>query len=165
MLIDEFGLEDVHHAPAFFDVQKLRHLNGEYIRELPVASFIAPPRPGSPRSTGVRGRPTDRPPWPPERFDPGRLQPMAPLVQERVATLAEVPGMVDFIFLADPVIDEASWEKAMANDDAAAEILDGAIDAYATCAWDAAALGGRHRELAERWAASWARPRPPSGWR
>ena len=77
-LVGEFRLEDVHHAPAFFDVQKLTHLNGEYIRELPVDEFVArsrpwvAPEPGSgprPRSGRRRGRPSGstRPPSPRSR--------------------------------------------------------------------------------------------------
>ena len=46
--------------------------------------------------------PSPRPPWPAERFDPERFARMAPVVQERVATLSEVPAMVDFVFLEDP---------------------------------------------------------------
>ncbi len=33
-LIEQFRLEDVSHSPAFFDVKKLTHMNGEYIRAL-----------------------------------------------------------------------------------------------------------------------------------
>ena len=35
-----FALEDVHHAPAFFDVAKLRHVNAEHLRALPSEAFV-----------------------------------------------------------------------------------------------------------------------------
>jgi glutamyl-tRNA synthetase len=60
---------------------------------------------------------------------------MAPLVQERVATLAEVPAMVDFLFLDQPPIEQASWDKAIARDGEAGHILDVAMAAYAECPW------------------------------
>ena len=30
--VPEFTLEDVHHAPAFFDLVKLRHVNAEHLQ-------------------------------------------------------------------------------------------------------------------------------------
>ncbi len=54
-----FRLEDVNHAPAFFDVAKLTHMNGEYIRAMPVDDFIEACRPWL---TG------DVAPWPADRF-------------------------------------------------------------------------------------------------
>ncbi|HVX19884.1 MAG TPA: glutamate--tRNA ligase family protein [Acidimicrobiales bacterium] len=188
-LVREFRLEDVHHAPAFFDVQKMTHLNGEYVRELPVDEFIERSRPwidpaaavaaglplrsptatssaaiasaatpsaatpsaatppaGTPSTAAasagtanvsewVPGVPA--PPWPPERFDPAVFAAVAPLVQERVSRLDQVPGMVDFLFLAEPAMDPAGWDKAIGRDDGAPAILAAAVDAYGTCDWTA----------------------------
>jgi glutamyl-tRNA synthetase len=120
-MLEWFRLEDVNHSPAFFDVAKLTHINGEYIRALTLDAFIGA---CDPWLTG------DRAPWPVSDFDPGAFSAMAPLVQERVAVLGEVPAMVDFLFLDDPAIDEDSWAKAVAGDDRAADILAGAIEAY-----------------------------------
>ena len=44
-LIERFRLEDVQRSPAFFDVKKLDHFNGVYIRALSVAEFIEAARP------------------------------------------------------------------------------------------------------------------------
>jgi glutamyl-tRNA synthetase len=137
-LVREFRLEDVHHAPAFFDVKKLAHLNGEYIREMPVERFVDATEPwvfpGDALETAVAP-----PPWPPERFDPAIFGAMAPLVQERVTLLADVPAMVDFLFQADPVMDPDSWQR-IAGDPLAPEILSSAVTAYETCDWSAEAL-------------------------
>jgi glutamyl-tRNA synthetase len=135
-LIAEFSLEDVHHAPAFFDVKKLTHLNGEYIRELTAAGFEAAVKPWvEPDLDGAAWSPsTNEVPWPPDRFDEGRFAAIAPLVQERVAVLGEVPAMVDFLFLEQPAIDEKSWAK-VARDPNASAILTEAIAAYGECDW------------------------------
>jgi glutamyl-tRNA synthetase len=63
---------------------------------------------------------------------------LAPLVQERVAVLSEVWPMVDFVFLDEPPADEVSWDKTMK--DAAADVLDGALEAFAACEWSGPVL-------------------------
>jgi glutamyl-tRNA synthetase len=156
-MIDTFRIENVQKSPAFFDIKKLTHMNGVYIRDLPVEQFIAEakpwvdPRPGEwtpgawrdPDGTAVE---TTGPTWPAARFDPEVFARMAPVVQERVFTLSEVPAMVDFLFLEDPPIDPDSWQKAIGRDEIAPLILQGALDAYATCAWSRDEL---HRVTAE----------------
>ncbi len=120
-MIEWFRLEDVNHAPAFFDVVKLTHINGEYIRAMPTAAFVEASRPW------LEG---DRAPWPPGAFDESVFEVMAPVVQERVAVLEEVPDMVDFLFLDAPALDPDAWAKAVSGDGAAPAILRAAIDAY-----------------------------------
>ncbi len=119
--LEWFRLEDVNHSPAFFDVVKLTHVNGEYIRAMPTESFNEACRPWL---TG------DRAPWPDANFDEAAFAAMAPVVQERVAVLGEVPAMVDFLFLDDPPVDEEAWAKAVADDELGVTILSAASDAY-----------------------------------
>ena len=45
VLLERFRLEDVQRSPAFFDVKKLAHINGVYIRALAVDDFVAASRP------------------------------------------------------------------------------------------------------------------------
>jgi glutamyl-tRNA synthetase len=140
-IVDLFRLEHVNKAGAFFDLKKLDHFNGEYIRMLPVDEFVS-------RSTRWLFH---DPPWPPDRFDAETFERLAPLVQERVTKLSEVPGYVDFAFLPDPVIDEASWQKVMAkNPEAAAAMLDAILAAYGTCAWEPDALMTAIKDEGER---------------
>ena len=127
-MVVEFRLEEVNNSPAFFDVTKLRHFNGEYIRALPVARFIEVSRPW-----------LDKGPWDAAAFDEGAFARMAPLVQERVSTLQEVPGMVDFLFVDELEIDELSWEKAVARSPAAA-ILSEVKSGLSGGPWDAASI-------------------------
>jgi glutamyl-tRNA synthetase len=126
-IVERFRLEDVNQAPAFFDIDKLTHVNGVYMRELSTSAFI-----------GAAGRFLEHGPWAPGDFDFETFERMAPLVQERIATLAEVPGMVDFLFLDEPVVDQGSWDKAMKPP--AAEVLDATIVAYETVTWTAESL-------------------------
>jgi glutamyl-tRNA synthetase len=163
-LIANFRLEDVQSSPAFFDIKKCTHMNGAYIRDLSVEHFIersqpwvspvqgewAPGRWHDPDHPAATGGADPGPPWPPERFDPQAFARMAAVVQERVSVLGEVPGLVDFLFLADPPMDEDSWQKAIAGDEVAAAILRGALEAYGTCAWTRDELHRVTAELGER---------------
>ena len=82
-LIAEFRLEDVKSAGAIFDERKLQAVNAEYLRALPADEFVERAQ------AWLRAR------W----------EPLAPLVQERARTLAEVYAMTDFLYLPTPVID------------------------------------------------------------
>ena len=139
-MVAEFRIEDVKPSPAFFDVKKLEAINGEYIRALPVATFVRECLPWLE---------TD-PPWPPENFALVTFEAVAPHVQERARTLAEVPAMVDFLFLDEPVVDEAAWDKAITRNPAAAGVLDEAIACYRDAHWDAADLHRLTAALADR---------------
>ena len=140
-IVDLFRLEDVNKAGAFFDLKKLNHFNGEYIRALPVDEFVN-------RTTRWL---FEDPPWPAERFDAKTFERLAPLVQERVTTLSEAPGYVDFVFLENPVIDETSWQKVMAkNPEGAAAMLDAIVAVYETCEWEPQTLMEAIKETGER---------------
>ena len=127
----DFRLEDVNHSPAFFDVKKLAAFNGEYIRKLSIDDFVAACEPFL-RADDV--------PWPAERFDPAKFAALAHVVQSRANTLAEVPGVVDFVFLADPVLDEQALDKTMSTP-GAKEVLAETTAAYRQLdRWEAAVL-------------------------
>ena len=99
-----FRLEDVSRAPAFFDVKKLAAFNGEYIRALTVADFI---------EACQRWLVAPYAPWAPDEFDALVFSTVAGLAQSRVTVLSEITTYVDWLFLAQPPEDEASWVKAM----------------------------------------------------
>jgi glutamyl-tRNA synthetase len=127
-LVAEFRLEDVKSAPAFFDERKLQAFNAHYLRSTSVDDFVARCRP-----------------WLPEEWDRGIFEAIAPAVQERARTLAEVAPMVRFLF-EEPEIDDGAWKKWTGKLPAFGAILDGAAEAFAGCPWEAAAL---HDVLAE----------------
>jgi glutamyl-tRNA synthetase len=119
LIQDQFRLEDVVPSPAFFDVRKLTAFNGEYIRMLPVAEFVAASRPWLGDLSAAA-------------FE--RFVALAPLVQERVKVLSEVPDYVDF-FDAMP---DLPAEFAKATKDAwAATVLDEVSASFATVDWKA----------------------------
>jgi glutamyl-tRNA synthetase len=132
-IVERFALEDVNQAPAFFDLQKLEHVNGEWIRRLSVEDFMAAAEPW------LAFPAFDREVW----------AAIAPMVQERVKTLAEVPAQVDWLFLPEPPDDPASWKKAMEGAIPAAELLDAVIEAYADVEWEAEALKEALRRIGE----------------
>ena len=128
-MVAEFRLEDVNSSPAFFDERKLVHFNGEYIRALPVDAFVDRAQP----FLGAG-------PWAKEDFDAGAFDQIAPLVQERVKTMADVAAMVDFFFLPEAPVDQKAWDKRVVRGTSARGILVAAVDAYASARWDAVVL-------------------------
>lgn len=124
-----FRVADVNAASAFFDVAKLRSFNGEYIRAMGVEEFTAACAPWLA---------ADRAPWAGEDFDAEAFAVLAPLAQSRIALLSEITEQVDFLFLPEPVQDEASWNKAMKA--GAADLLRTARTRLAAATWQADAL-------------------------
>ena len=135
-MVEEFRLEDVNHSPAFFDIKKLASFNGDYIRALSLQDFVS-------ASLPVLAA-TDA--WPASRFSTEVYEKIAPLVQTRVVTMSEVPAMVDFLFLEDPAIDQAAWDKTMAAE-FAADVLKHCMSEFASCEWNHDAL----KTILESW--------------
>ena len=135
-MVEEFRLEDVNHSPAFFDIKKLASFNGDYIRALSLQDFVS-------ASFPVLAA-TDA--WPASRFSAEVYEKIAPLVQTRVVTMSEVPAMVDFLFLEDPAIDQAAWDKTMSAD-FAADVLKHCMNEFASCEWNHDAL----KTILESW--------------
>jgi glutamyl-tRNA synthetase len=57
-----------------------------------------------------------------------------------VKTLGEVEEMVDFLWLDEPVVDDAAWQKALVKEARSARMLDETIEAWAASSWDAESL-------------------------
>jgi glutamyl-tRNA synthetase len=150
-VVERFRLEDVQRSPAFFDVKKLSHFDGAYIRALETHDFVAAARPwvdpvpgewapGSWRDPDTGAPVVEAPPWAPERYDESAFDALAGVTQERVTMLSEVPDLVDFLFLEGPPDDPVSWRKAVTEDEVAPRILTEALAAYETCPWEVDAL-------------------------
>ncbi|MDX3224722.1 glutamate--tRNA ligase [Streptomyces sp. ME19-01-6] len=134
-----FRVEDVGTSPAFFDVKKLSAFNGEYIRRLAPKAFIA---------ACARWLKAPYAPWAEEAYDQAVFEAVAPLAQTRLSVLSEITKYVDFLFLDEPVDDEASWNKAMKP--GAAELLRDARAELAAAAWEAEQLKGALEAVAAR---------------
>ena len=159
-ILERFRLANVQSSPAFFDVKKLNHMNGVYIRELPTHGFIDAARPwvdpqhsawapGTWRDPDTQAPATAPPSWAPDRFDAATFARLAPVVQERVTVLGEVPELVDFLFLDAAPDDAESWQKGVAGDDEAGRILTEARAAYEDCPWEVDTLHAATLAIAE----------------
>ena len=120
-MVDVFRLEDVNHSPAFFDLQKLLHYNGVYIRQLSTEEFTRRCRTWAAEAGDPLGT---------DLYDSEAWAVLAPLVQERVALLKEVPANLEWLFSPEFSIEEASFEKAVVKDDTAGAILADVSDRY-----------------------------------
>ncbi len=112
-----FRLEDVTLSPAFFDLKKLIAFNKQYIKNMPLADFLA----------AVDGEL-------PDDWDRKRFAAIAPHIMERLERLGDAPGLVDFLFLpdrVDPDLDADAWAKA-AKPEWAAPLLSDITEAYAS---------------------------------
>jgi glutamyl-tRNA synthetase len=83
-IVERFSLESVSASPGTFDYAKLDWMNGVYLRALDHGAFA------DEVVRYLRERGID---WPEER-----VRAMAPLVQEKVGRLGEIPGLVAFLF-------------------------------------------------------------------
>ncbi|GAB3170286.1 glutamate--tRNA ligase [Myceligenerans halotolerans] len=136
-IVAEFRLEDVNPSPAFFDIKKLQAFNGDYIRAMSVEAFTGAVQPWL-VSEDV--------PWPAEAYDLAVFAKVAELVQTRIVLLGDVVEMVDFLFLDEPVIDQAAWDKAMGSEHAAGILAD-TIERYSETEWSGEALKSALEEI------------------
>jgi glutamyl-tRNA synthetase len=115
-LTELFTVERVHSSPARFDMKKLEAINGDKIRALSPELFLEKSLPfltdakvltGSAEELAVLGK-------------------ALPIIQERVATLAEVPAMLKFLFVKEFEVEESSLSKI--TDEESKKLLSVAYD-------------------------------------
>ncbi|MEU5334936.1 glutamate--tRNA ligase [Streptomyces asoensis] len=99
-----FEIADVNPNPARFDLKKAEAINADHIRLLDVKDFTERCAPWLKAPFA---------PWAPKDFDEAKWAAIAPHAQTRLKVLSEITDNVDFLFLPEPVSDEASWAKAM----------------------------------------------------
>ena len=80
-LVKEFDPRRISKSPAIFDVQKLRHLNAEYIRDMSVEQFLETAKPYIAQTVS-------------SECD---LMLLASVLQKRCELLTDIPEQVDFI--------------------------------------------------------------------
>jgi glutamyl-tRNA synthetase len=107
-LIERFDVADVGRASAIFDEQKLRWLNGRFMREVDLDEYTA-------AVARHLGREPDE-----------RLRAACEIAQEKAQTLEEVWPLIAFLF-EEPETDEKAWKKVMK--DGALPLLSDALEA------------------------------------
>jgi glutamyl-tRNA synthetase len=149
-LVQNFSLERLIPSPAIFDIEKLKWLNGEYMRAMPIdeladvlAAWLERPEPDGGLPLQV-ARPIDR----------EYTQRVVPLVRERVKLLTEARDMMVFFYLPEGVEVEADplLGKAFKDDRPRAKLLlsEALVLAEHIERWTPEFLERDYRELAER---------------
>lgn len=115
-LVEKFSFDRVGRNPALFDTAKLRALNGDRIKELDDAGLAERLIPYL-NEAGLIGTPAG----PDERR---LLLGLAPLLRERIQTLAEAVPLVAFCFRPDMVWDDRAVAKHLKG--AARDVLQAA---------------------------------------
>ncbi|MCC3774419.1 glutamate--tRNA ligase [Streptomyces sp. UNOB3_S3] len=128
-MVAAFDIEDVNANPARFDLKKCEAINADHIRRLDVKAFAEACEPWlkAPHAN-----------WAPENFDRAAWEAIAPHAQTRLTVLSDITANVDFLFLDQPVEDEASWTKAMKEGSDA--LLRTAREKLAEAEWNTDAL-------------------------
>ncbi|WP_374775985.1 glutamate--tRNA ligase [Streptomyces sp. NBC_01310] len=109
-MVSRFDIDGVNANPARFDLKKAEAINADHIRLLDPKAFADACGPWlrAPHAN-----------WAPEDFDAEAWARIAPYAQTRVTVLSDITANVDFLFLKEPVEDQASWDKAMKGEPAA----------------------------------------------
>jgi glutamyl-tRNA synthetase len=130
-----FRLEDVRPSPAAWDPEKLRWMNGVYIRQLAPDDLAARLLPFL-RSAGFAATEDE-------------VRPMVPLVRERIETLADAPAVLDF-FWRDVAPERADLLPKGLDEAGTVALLARAEATLAALAdWSAEALEAALRALAD----------------
>jgi glutamyl-tRNA synthetase len=142
-IIELFDLAAVNKSPAFFDMAKLEHINGHYIRALDTDALVDALGPW----VGADA------PWPAERFDPEVLRAVVPHIRERLRRLGDVVPLVDWLFTVEAPVETDDKEtakiaKAMTGDQVAA-VLDAVVERFGSCDWTPEALAAVVAEVGD----------------
>ena len=113
-----FDIVNVNPNPARFDQKKAESINGDHIRMLEPADFARRIVPYLHAAGLTADPPTDR--------EQHLIDASAPLVQERVPLLGDVPGMLGFLFVSDVAYEDEALAGLPAN---AAEVLVASVGA------------------------------------
>ena len=100
-LTELFTVERVHSSPARFDMKKLEAINGDKIRALSLEDFFMWAMPFMKKAGTVTGT----------EEEVALIKRALPIIQERIVTLGEIPGLLNFLFVKDFAIAADSIEK------------------------------------------------------
>ena len=115
-LTELFTVERVHSSPARFDMKKLEAINGDKIRALSPEEFFDRALPFLLRAEVITGSDDQI----------ALVKKALPIIQERIATLAEIPPMLKFLFVMEFAIEADSLPKV--SDEQSKQVLTVAHD-------------------------------------
>jgi glutamyl-tRNA synthetase len=110
-LCELFTVDKVHSSPARFDMKKLEAINGDKIRALTLDEFLKWSIPFLTKAGVITG--TDA--------EIALIKKALPIIQERIIKLNEIPAMLNFLFVKEFKVEEASLSKV--TDSAAKDVL------------------------------------------
>jgi glutamyl-tRNA synthetase len=90
-LVDLFTVEKVNSSPARFDMKKLEAINGDKIRALTIDKFLEWSTPFLVNAKVITGT----------AHEIEVVKSALPIIQERIVKLAEIPAMLNFLFVKD----------------------------------------------------------------
>jgi glutamyl/glutaminyl-tRNA synthetase len=99
-MVEAFSLEKVQRSDAIFDPEKLKWLNGVYIREMPLSKLTDEVIPHL-ENAGLE----------PLRHDRKWLESVIALEQERIRLFSDSPDAFDFFFKTDLSYDKSLFES------------------------------------------------------
>jgi glutamyl-tRNA synthetase len=107
-LIEKFSLDKLNPSPAAINFSKLDHFNGLHIRALPLDDLARRVKPYFEQAGYA--------------VDEKKLPKIAPIIQERLVTLDDAPGMAGFFFKDDvtPAVEDLVGSKMTVPESAAA---------------------------------------------
>jgi len=142
--IENFALERIGKNPAVFDIEKLRWMNGVYIREVVSEDRLV--------ELLVERLDHDLSPSAQRPVDAALVRKLLPLIRERMQTLAEAAPMVEGFFTDElhHSRDELLGKKFRDNASGARDALSNAKDRLESLSpWDHATLESTLRALAD----------------
>ena len=110
-LVDLFTVERVNSSPARFDMKKLEAINGDKIRALTLDKFLEWSLPFLINAKVITGNPQEI----------EVVKSALPIIQERIIKLAEIPAMLNFLFVKDFKVE--SEELTKLSDEASQNVL------------------------------------------
>ncbi|GAA3627277.1 glutamate--tRNA ligase [Microbacterium awajiense] len=131
-LVAAFDIADVNPNPARFDQKKAESINGDHIRMLEPADFAARIVPYLAAAGAVDATPTAE--------QQALIEASAPLVQERVQLLGDVPGMLGFLFRDEVAYEEDALRSLPDNAGAVLVASVGALELVPETEFTAAAV-------------------------
>jgi len=124
-----FTVERVHSSPARFDMKKLEAINGDKIRALSPEDFFNRALPFLQRAEIMSGSDADI----------ALIKRALPIIQERIATLSEIPAMLKFLFVTQFEVEPDSLAKI--SDSQSKQVLEISLQKLSECSeWNHGAI-------------------------